>query len=126
MSTTKKCVLDVGNCGPDHSSIRTMLQNTFAVEVRQADATADAIAMLEKQPVDLILVNRKLDVDYSDGIDVVRAIKADDRFASIPIMLVTNLEEHQEAAVAIGAERGFGKLALRDPKTHERLRRFLA
>ena len=103
-----------------------MLQNTFAVEVRQADATADAIATLEKQPVDLILVNRKLDVDYSDGIDVVRAIKADDRFASIPIMLVTNLEEHQEAAVAIGAERGFGKLALRDPKTHERLRRFLA
>ena len=126
MSQTKKSVLDVGNCGPDHSSIRAMLQNNFDVEVRQADATDDALAALEKQPADLILVNRKLDCDYSDGVEVIRAIKSDERFAGIPVMLVTNLDEHQEAAMAIGAERGFGKLALRSPETRERLQRFLA
>ena len=121
----KKRVLDVGNCGPDHSSIRSMLQSNFGVEVLQADATADAVATLEKEPVDLILVNRKLDCDYSDGIEVISAIKSDSRFAGIPVMLVTNMDEYQQAAVAKGAEYGFGKLALRNPETHQRLRKFL-
>jgi len=35
-------------------------------------------------------------------------------------MLITNYAEHQDAAVAIGAERGFGKLEL-NAKTAKRL-----
>ena len=33
----KRKVLDVGNCGPDHASLRRMLTNYFGVEVLQTD-----------------------------------------------------------------------------------------
>jgi two-component SAPR family response regulator len=118
----KKRVLDVGNCGPDHGSIKKMLQRVFDVDVLQTDQTSDTLALLEKENVDLILVNRKLDVDYSDGVDVISAIKADSRFAAIPVMLVTNMDEYQEQAVKVGAVHGFGKLALNAPETHNRIR----
>jgi len=72
-----------------------------------------------------VLVNRKLDCDYSDGVDVIRQIKADPELAEIPVMLITNYAEHQEAAVAIGALRGFGKLEYGKPETLERLQPIL-
>ncbi len=118
----KKHVLDVGNCGPDHNSIKSMLTRFLDAEVSQAHETKDAIAFLSKEHIDLVLVNRKLDIDYSDGLDVIKSIKSDPRFANIPVMLVSNMEEYQEQAVAIGAHYGFGKLALGDPQTHERIR----
>lgn len=123
---TKKRVLDVGNCSPDHNSIRTMLQQNFDVEVLQADNANDALPMLRREKVDLVLVNRKLDCDYSDGIDIIVAIKNDPELKSIPAMLVTNMDEHQQDAVSKGAEYGFGKLALRTPETQQRLQQFLA
>ena len=70
---------------------------------------------------DLVLVNRKLDIDYSDGIDVIRTLKADPATASVPVMLVTNYPEHQDAAIAAGAVRGFGKLEFDKPETRETL-----
>lgn len=98
----------------------------FAVEVFQADQASDALGILQREKIDLILVNRKLDIDYSDGMDVVRQIKAHPEFASIPVMLVTNHDAYQEAAVSEGAEYGFGKLALNDPSTRDRLALFLS
>jgi hypothetical protein len=40
-------------------------------------------------------------------------------------MLVTNYKEHQDAAVAAGAVRGFGKLEYGEPRTLQTLRSFL-
>src|SRR3954471_17335093 len=105
-----KRVLDVGQCGPDHSSIRSYLTRNFGCEVVQVDDGPGALAELKGGQFDLILVNRKLDCDYSDGIDVIRALKADPDAAEVPVMLVTNYPEHQAAAIAAGAVRGFGKL----------------
>ena len=116
-----KCVLDVGQCGPDHSSIRSYLKRNFDCEVVQVDDAAAALAQLKDGQFDLVLVNRKLDSDYSDGIEVIRAIKADQGAASVPVMLVTNYPEHQDAAIAVGAIRGFGKLEFAKPETRERL-----
>lgn len=121
----KKRILDVGNCGPDHNSIKSMLNRVFDVEILQAHEANDTLAILAKEPIDLILVNRKLDIDYSDGLEVIKSIKADSRFADIPVMLVSNMDEYQEQAVAIGAQYGFGKLALNDPQTLERIRSVL-
>ncbi len=121
-----KQVLDVGNCSPDHASLSRFLKKHFEVEIYQADQASDALEILARQQIDLILVNRKLDIDYSDGIDVIRKIKSAPQFASIPTMLITNYEEHQEAAIGIGAERGFGKLQYNEPSTLERLQRILA
>src|SRR5688572_21763004 len=105
-----KRVLDVGNCAPDFSAIKRYLTSRFDCEVLQAEKTDDALAALRKQRVDLVTVNRKLDCDYSDGIEVIRQIKADPEFKDIPVMLITNYPEHQEAAIAMGAVQGFGKL----------------
>ncbi len=71
-----KQVLDVGNCSPDHASLSRFLKKHFEVEIYQADQASDALEILARQQIDLILVNRKLDIDYSDGIDVIRKIKS--------------------------------------------------
>jgi response regulator RpfG family c-di-GMP phosphodiesterase len=122
---TLKKVLDVGNCGPDHSSISSLLRKHFNVEILRADQATDTFDILEKQSVDLILINRKLDIDYSDGIDILRALKATSTTQHIPAMLITNYPEHQQQAVSLGALYGFGKLELGTPETLARLKSVL-
>lgn len=117
----KKRVLDIGNCGPDHGAIRRMLEARYDVEVFQADQLADAQQQLQRQEFHLILINRKLDCDYSDGLEVLRQLKSSSEFAAIPVMLITNYTEYQAEAVAAGGLLGFGKLELNSPITHERL-----
>ena len=120
-----KRVLDVGQCGFDHSAISHLIRGQFQAEVAQADDLQDALAQLRAAAFDLVLVNRQLDSDASDGLEVIRQIKADPRLASIPVMLVTNYTEYHEQAVAAGAERGFGKADLAAPTTLARLEKFL-
>jgi CheY-like chemotaxis protein len=120
-----KRVLDVGNCGVDRSAITQFLKGRFDCEVAYADAAEDALAALHAGQVDLVLVNRKLDMDYSDGVEVIRRIKADPELSNVPVMLITNYPDHQDAAIAIGALRGFGKLEFSKPETLERLQPIL-
>jgi CheY-like chemotaxis protein len=117
----KKRVLSIGQCGPDNSAIRTFLTRNFDCEFDTADAAEDALAKMKSSTYDLVLVNRKLDIDYSDGTDVIRALKDDSESSEVPVMLVTNYPEHQEAAIAAGAIRGFGKLEFGKRETVERL-----
>jgi CheY-like chemotaxis protein len=121
----KKTVLDVGNCRFDHASIATLLRANFDVEVIRATNANETVNALRSGGVDLVLVNRHLDADGSEGIDLIRRIKADPELARVPVMLVSNYPEYQEAAVAAGAERGFGKAELDSPETVHRLSRFL-
>jgi CheY-like chemotaxis protein len=121
-----KRVLDVGNCSMDHGAIRSLLEGAFQAQVVQAHNAEDTIALLAAESFDLVLVNRHLDEDGTEGLDIIRSIKADPQTAAVPCMLITNYAEHQELAVAAGAEHGFGKKSLRDPATHERLRKHLA
>ena len=91
-----KTLLDCGNCGPDFHAIRQMVSNHFGASVVQSHGVEDTLEILRNQSVDLVTVNRKLDRDYSDGLDVAVAIKSDPELGSIPVMLVTNYDEHQE------------------------------
>ena len=102
-----------------------MVEQAFGASVLQSHGLDDTLAMLREQSIDLVTINRKLDQDYSDGLEIARAIKADPQLQAIPVMLITNYEEHQQAAIAIGCVRGFGKLALAAPSTRETLRPFL-
>lgn len=120
-----KRVLSVGQCGVDHAALSAMLENNFGAEVVPAETAADALVALGHEKFDLVVVNRKLDADYSDGLEIIRRIKADPQLAATPCMLVTNYPEHQQAAIAAGAEPGFGKLAYDRPETREQLARFL-
>lgn len=116
-----KRVLDVGNCVPDHAAIRSLIENNYDATVVQAHDLEETLAVLRAGGIDLVLVNRKLDQDYSDGLNVIKQIKADDTLAETPCMLITNFPEHQELAVQAGAIKGFGKLEFDKPETRERL-----
>jgi DNA-binding response OmpR family regulator len=117
-------VLDVGNCDPDHGAIRAMLVNHFDVDVDRVMFVEEAQAQLARQSYDLVLVNRRIFADDSDGMALVRSMRADSADRT-PAMVVSNFAEAQEAAVAAGAEPGFGKAALGRPETIERLARYL-
>ena len=120
-----KRVLDVGNCSLDHGNLSGMLEKVFAAVVVQTHGLDDTLAALQKSAFDLVLVNRKLDQDYSDGLEIVHQIKADPKLATVPIMLITNYAEYQDQAVSAGCQRGFGKKELYAPETHEKLSPFL-
>jgi two-component system chemotaxis response regulator CheY len=95
------------------------------VEVTRTRLPKDTLEALRSQKFDLVLINRKLDEDYSDGLEILQTIKADPTLNSVPVMLVTNYEEHQKASVTAGGEYGFGKLEYDKPETRERLAKFL-
>lgn len=116
-----KRVLDVGNCDPDHAAIRRLVEKTLGAEVVRAQQGSDALELLRATPFDLVLINRKLDADYSDGIEILKQLKADPELGKIPVMLITNYPEHQQSAVDAGALPGFGKQQLHSPETRERL-----
>jgi two-component system, chemotaxis family, chemotaxis protein CheY len=116
-----KRVLDVGQCGPDHATIRAYLTRNFECEVVQTQGAEDTLAQLRGGKFHLVLINRKLDADYSDGIEILKQIKSDAGIADVPVMLVTNYAEHQDAAMAAGAVRGFGKLEYDRPETKQKI-----
>jgi CheY-like chemotaxis protein len=79
-----------------------------------------AIAVLEANSVDLVLINRKLDADGSDGLEILPRIRSGSKF-SVPVMLVSNYADWQQKAVELGAVYGFGKAELNRPETRARL-----
>ena len=122
----KKHVLDVGQCQMDHGALRRLIESEFAADVTQAHSAEQALAELRSGQFDLVLINRKLDADYSDGLDIIKQIKADPDLSGVNVMLVTNYAEHQAQAIAAGAAPGFGKSELMDAATIERLKPFLS
>ncbi len=126
MEPARKRVLDVGQCWPDHVAIRAFLVRHFACEVVPVYTAYDAVRELGDGRFDLVLVNRKLDNDYSDGLDLIVRMKADPKLAGVPVMLITNYPEHQDAAVSAGALRGFGKLEFGKAESVERVAAVLA
>ena len=81
---------------------------------------------IRSEAFDLVLVNRKLDSDYSEGSDIIKAMQADAEMSKTPVMLITNYPEHDEAAVELGAVSGFGKASLTDATTIAKLEQYLS
>ena len=122
---TKK-VIDVGQCNLDNGNIGRLLKGTFGAEVLRAHSHDEALAMAAEHQPALVLINRLYDADGSEGMETVRAIKADEAMSGIPVMIVSNFADAQTAAVEAGAVHGFGKSALNDPATVTLLGEFLA
>lgn len=118
-------VLDVGQCVPDHAAIRRLIETQFDAQIVQTHQLDDTLAAMRRQSFALVLINRKLDIDYSDGLDILQAIKHDETLRATPVMLVTNYAEHQQSAVDAGGEYGFGKAELGHQATLDKLARFL-
>ncbi len=120
----KKRVLDVGQCNPDHMALRGLIES-FGAEMDRVALPSQAMELLEKDSYDLVLVNRKIDQDYSDGTELIKMMKSNEKTRSIPVMLISNLSDAQKEAVSLGAEKGFGKDYLRARNTVELLQPYL-
>lgn len=120
-----RTVLSVGQCVPDELSLERFLKANFDVQITTVDTAAEALDRVRQQKYDLVLINRKLDADYSDGTEILRTIKADAALSATPVMIVSNYPEYQDAAVQIGAEYGFGKAELGRSDVIARLEPFL-
>ncbi len=120
-----KKILSVGQCNPDHSSIKTFLTRNFECDVIRIDSTEQAITELQNNSYDLVLINRKLDIDYTDGTILITKMKSIENFKSIPVMLISNYPEFQEEAVLLGAVYGFGKAELGKEIAVERVAKIL-
>ncbi len=120
-----KRVLSVGNCAADHRAISGLLEKQFAAQVVPANSLSTTLEQLRSESYALVLVNRILDLDGSDGLKVIAQIKADAALRHVPVMMITNFPEHQQVAQLAGAVEGFGKQALGTPETVARLAPFL-
>ena len=123
MSTRR--VLDVGQCDYDHGRISSLLRAQFGAEVVRVHSATEAIERLRGEAFDLVLVNRVFDRTAEGGLDLIRKTKADAKTSAVPVMLVSNFPESQTEAVAAGALPGFGKAALAEEATRERLEKVL-
>ena len=119
-------VLVVGNCTADHAAVRRALREQFDVEVVHGFTADDTLELLGEERFDLVLINRSLHGDGSDGIELIRQIKAHPQLAGTAVMLLSDYGAYQEQAVAAGALPGFGKTDIGSPQTHEKLRPVLS
>ncbi len=123
MMKSQRVVLDVGQCSADHSSIRRLCEGLGA-RVERAHTGAEALARIAAGDIDVVLVNRILDVDGADGIALISELVAQAP-QPLSIMLVSNYPQYQQEAVRRGAVPGFGKAELYSAETRELLVRFL-
>jgi hypothetical protein len=120
--TVERVVVNLGQCDPDHAAIKRVVES-LGVSVVRAHTKSDVERYLSAGNVSLVLVNRVLDIDGSDGMAIIKELVSS---KSAPVMLVSNYPEYQEQAVQMGAEPGFGKSALREPNTLDLIRRALS
>lgn len=112
-------ILLVGHCGPDAFMLRSTARS-FVPEAK-IEMINDMAKVLDKlDTANLILVNRVLDgqFDSDDGIGLIEQLAPK---AKGKLMLVSNFEEAQARAVAVGAIPGFGKSNMRSDETRQRL-----
>lgn len=113
---TRPKVLNAGQCGLDHSSIQCLL-DSLGAGVFAAHSIDEVLAAVQRNHFDLVLINRIFDRTGEQGLQCVRALKGQPACASIPVMLISNYPDAQEAAQQLGAVPGFGKSALWEPAT---------
>ena len=95
------------------------------VEVDRSHSHDEAVKLALDTPYDLILVNRILDADATQGMDILSTLKTKPSTAETPVMIVSNYQQTQDEAVARGAVAGFGKATLDSDETLEKLTLYL-
>lgn len=118
-------LLIVGQCDFDYQRIRHIITKSYEIEVYRADSLDDALQSALDRQFDLIMINRLLDTDRSEGMAVLHELKSNPATENTPAMIISDYQETQDAAVAAGAKRGFGKASLDTPETFELLSVFL-
>ncbi len=112
-------VVLVGHCGPDEWMLRSAISRALP-DIELHTVNDQAGLGLHQNPNSLLLINRKLDGDFSVAL---AADMIPDAVASgARVMLISNFDDAQDAAVSAGAYRGFGKSDVNATATADLLR----
>ena len=109
----------VGHCSHDSGMLSRVIQQACpGVRVASAHNRAEIASLAGPR---VLLVNRALDGDFSveTGVDLIRQFATEN--AAPVMLLISNYEDAQAAAVAVGALPGFGKSQLQQPATKQAL-----
>lgn len=118
-------LLIVGQCDFDYQRISFFLSKIYDIEIHRADSFDNAIQKAIDQQFDLIMINRLMDLDRSEGMAILHELKSNPQTENTPAMIISDYQDAQDAAVAAGASPGFGKATLNTPQTFELLSNFL-
>jgi two-component system chemotaxis response regulator CheY len=121
-----KKVLLVGHCGPDSSYLRMAIKRAVPeADILMADDSDELSKSIQNENIDLILFNRELGYgfDPDEGVEAIRVLRQGR--LNTKMMLVSNYQDAQQAAVSAGAMPGFGKRELGTPRVTELLREAL-
>ncbi|MBD3292542.1 MAG: response regulator [Armatimonadia bacterium] len=105
MPETKVLIVD------DHALFRDGLRHLFATTgeakvVADAASSGEALARLEEEDVDIVLLDYSLAGDRMDGIDLLRRIRQD--YPDLPVMMVSmHAERHLVVAAAQAGAAGW-------------------
>jgi DNA-binding NarL/FixJ family response regulator len=117
-------VVLVGHCGIDGPRLQREISASIpGVEVTRVNSVADLQRSCQ-QNADLMLVNREPVGFDEDGLDIVRQVL--ESCPQTKVMLVSDYDDAQEAAVRAGAMRGFGKSLMGTPEIGEAVRQALS
>lgn len=109
----------VGHCGPDSSYLRmAVLKAMPGAEIYSADDDHELTELLGVG-MDLLLFNRELGYGFDEkrGVEAIKTLHK--RLPHVRMMLVSNYPDAQAAAVANGAQPGFGKREIGSAKVLE-------
>jgi len=116
MSNDSPIITLVGHCRPDIFALTAAIRGFIpSANVQTANTTAEL-----ESASDLYLVNRVLDGMFSteSGIELIKQLPD----GSSPAILITNIEEHAQAALDAGAHPGFGKANMRSAQAEAALK----
>jgi two-component system, chemotaxis family, chemotaxis protein CheY len=105
----------------DSVMIRRVIKNAVDVlgyDFLEAKDGQDALDVLEKEYADVGLILLDWNMPRLNGLEVLKKIKADERFKAIPVMMVTTEVERQKVIEAISAG---AKNYVMKPFSHEDL-----
>lgn len=93
-------------------------------EVRKAESGKACLASLQEEPVDLILLD--IEMPGMDGWETLRAIRAEEVFAKIPILFLSASEEvEQQAEEGKLPVEGFVKKPFMPPSLYAEVERVI-
>ncbi len=90
----------------DSSTMRRIIRNTINImgytDILEAEDGAEAIDILEINPdINLVITDRKM--PNMDGVELVKSIRESDKYASIPIVMITSEGGKMEVINALKA-----------------------
>jgi chemosensory pili system protein ChpA (sensor histidine kinase/response regulator) len=107
--TDKVILLVEDNPDDELLTLRALRKNKVTGEVVVARDGVEALERLEERVPDLMLLD--IEMPRMDGYELATAMRADDRFRGVPIVMITSRtgEKHRQRAFEIGVQRYLGK-----------------